>query len=733
MNTEILLITPPFTQLNTPYPATAYLKGYLNRVQVSSAQADLSLEVILSLFSASGLRNMFGRIAAEKKTLSENCRRMVALKEQYIETVDLAVSFLQGGEQSLATRLADRSFLPEASRFARLDDLEWAFGTMGSRDQARHLITLYLEDLSDLIVEAVDPEFGFSRYAEHLGRSAGSFDSVEEALLREPSFIDHLMLERLQEKIKHDHPAMVALSVPFPGNLYSALRCAWWLKRNHPHISVAMGGGFASTELRSLADARIFDYVDYVILDDGEVPLLRLNRFLQGRAEESDLVRTYYCREGKVCYAGGDDDTEETPAGWADPDYSGLPLDRYLSVIEMVNPMHKLWSDGRWNKLTLAHGCYWGKCSFCDGSLPYIGCYRPLKAAEVADRMERLVAETGERGFHFVDEAAPPALLRELAFEILRRKLKVSWWTNVRFEKSYTPDLCFLLRQSGCIAVSGGLEVASDRLLKLINKGVTVGQVARVTDAFTAAGIMVHAYLMYGFPTQTAQETIDSLEVVRQLFENGLVQSAFWHRFALTAHSPAGISPQRYGICPSTENFGGFARNDLEFTDPQGADHDQFTTGLNKSLYNYMHGAGFDVPLQKWFDGAVPKTLIPPRYIARTLDEPSDRQADKTKRIVWIGDLPQVRTVDRPKKGKVITQSEWRFYLLSETVRFSVPPDWSRWFEQILPELMLQSAQPCTMATLEQRFAAAGLGVLAAGLASTPMWRFMRENGLLLL
>lgn len=55
---------------------------------------------------------------------------------------------------------------------------------------------------------------------------------------------------------------------------------------------------------------------------------------------------------------------------------------------------------------------------------------------------------------------------------------------------------------------------------------------------------MVHAYLMYGFPTQTAQETIDSLEMVRQMFEQGIIQSGFWHQFAMTAHSPVGLDPK---------------------------------------------------------------------------------------------------------------------------------------------------------------------------------------------
>jgi radical SAM superfamily enzyme YgiQ (UPF0313 family) len=179
--------------------------------------------------------------------------------------------------------------------------------------------------------------------------------------------------------------------------------------------------------------------------------------------------------------------------------------------------------------------------------------------------------------------------MREVALEILRRNLVVTWWTNIRFEKSFTQDLCFLLKISGCVAVSGGLEVASDRLLKLIDKGVSVEQVAKVTRNFTEAGIMVHAYLMYGYPTQTVQETVDSLEMVRQLFEMGILQSGFWHQFAMTAHSPVGINPEEFGVTPIKQEIK-FANNDIDFMDKTGIDHSQFSFGLKKSLFNYMHG-----------------------------------------------------------------------------------------------------------------------------------------------
>jgi hypothetical protein len=493
---DLLLITPPFTQLNTPYPATAYIKGFLNTKNCSTFQMDLGIEVILELFSKSGLVQVFSHadvvFPSAVEGFSLNSQRILSLRDDYVKTIDSVIAFLQGKNPSLARQICSGNFLPEASRFAQLDDMEWAFGTMGMQDKAKHLATLYLEDLSDFIVECVDENFGFSRYAERLGRSANSFDELYQNLQNETTYIDKITLKILNKRIKKVQPKLICFSVPFPGNLYSAFRSAQFIKKHYPDVKVAMGGGFPNTELREIKDKRVFEFFDFITLDDGELPI-ELLTFKVQNPNSNDFKRTFLLENDKVVYKNNSSKPDYKQSEVGTPDYSDLHLDKYISVIEIANPMHSLWSDGRWNKLTMAHGCYWGKCTFCDISLDYIKLYEPIAAKILVDRMEELIAQTGESGFHFVDEAAPPALMREVALEIIKRKLVVSWWTNIRFEKSFTSDLCILLKASGCIAVSGGLEVASDRLLELIKKGVTVEQVAQVTRNFTESGIMVHA------------------------------------------------------------------------------------------------------------------------------------------------------------------------------------------------------------------------------------------------
>ena len=623
--------------------------------------------------------------------------------------------------------------------------MEWAFGTMGLQDKARHLATLYLEDLGDLIKETIDPHFGFSRYAERLGRTATHFDELHQSLLAPNSLVSDILVRLLDEKIQQWQPTVVCLSAPFPGNLFGALKCGQFIKQKYPHIKVVLGGGYPNTELRSLREPKVFDYIDYVCLDDGEASLLYLLEYIEGsqttpkspkgdfntRSKE-DLKRVFLRENGEVVYYNGATETDIAQKDTGTPDYGDLPLSEYISVIEIANPMHRLWSDGRWNKLTLAHGCYWGRCSFCDISLDYIRKYEPLTASLICDRMEEIIAQTQQNGFHFVDEAAPPNLLRELALETIRRKLVVTWWTNIRFEKLFTPDLSLLLKASGCIAVAGGLEVASDRLLSMMKKGVTVEQVAQVADGFTRAGIMVHAYLMYGFPTQTAQETIDSLEMVRQLFETGVLQSGFWHRFAMTAHSPVGLEPAKFEVAMTGPEFGGFADNDLYHDDPMGADHDQFAEGLRKSLFNYMHGMCLDFPLQEWFDHTVPETSIPPQYIEQCLSDGLSKTIKQNAIVVWLGHIPEMTLFEVKKGGKKIEMAELEFYDKKKDWQLQTTAAIGKWIADIMPRLIISQQAPLSYKDLVAEYEST-TGEKFEDLTRTSVWHELRENGLIIL
>ncbi|MGE5432324.1 MAG: B12-binding domain-containing radical SAM protein, partial [Syntrophomonadaceae bacterium] len=470
-----------------------------------------------------------------------------------------------------------------------------------------------------------------------------------------------------------------------------------------------------------LRDERIFDYTDYITYDDGELPLLNIIRNLKG--EGSQFVRTLTRENGKLSFK---DDAREKNLSHEDmfpPSLEGINAEKYIPVTEMLNPMHRIWSDGYWNKLTAAHGCYWHKCTFCDISLDYIKRYSPARAVTIVDWMEDMIAQTGKTAFHFTDEAAPPALLKEVSIEILRRNLAVSWWGNIRFEKAFTTDLCKLMAQSGCIAVSGGLEVADERLLRLINKGVTLSQVARVCRSFRDSGIMVHAYLMFGFPSETAEEIINSLELVRQFIKNNLFQSGFWHLFSLTAHSPIAASPEKFNleILSSTRNP--FANNDLNHKDLSGIDYSKYSGGLNKALYNFMHGIGLDWDVTKWFEFRVPKSTIEKTLVRNFIQDFSDiYMPDGKRRAVWTASEPIIRKLGKMEavvtvQGTAVA-AEW-------TLNSKI----AGWIKEAALKANISSPEAVTLGQLKTTFPN---GEEAFNeFAKTEAWKELRDNILL--
>ena len=610
---KVLLITPPMVQINTPYPATPVLTGFLKERGVDAVQADLSLSVALALFSRDGV-DQAAEAASALPHRSPGLAAFLENRDRYLKGVACAVPFLQGRAPEMAWTLARRGFLPEGAHFRELDpsgegladeNLRDAFGFLGIHDRAKLFASLFLDDLADVFREALDPEFGLAKYAEHLAVAAPSFDPIIERLQSPtPTALDAMIDRMTRELLDRHRPDVVGLTCPFPGTVYGAFRVAGCVRRHAPGTTLVLGGGYVNSELRELDDPRVFDFFDTIAFDEGFDPWLGI----VGLAEP----RRVLTRAG---FAPAKPRPPE-PYRVRVSDYTGLELDRYLALVETANPMHRLWSDGRWIKVQLANGCYWHRCAFCDVALDAIGDYAAPDPAQAVDALSEMARATGLNAFHFTDEALPPAALRGVCREIVARGAAFSWWGNIRLDAAFDDSLVAAMAEAGCVAVSAGLECANDRLLTLMNKGITRRSARRVCERLAARGILVHVYLMYGFPTETAEETIDALDFVRGLFADGLVQSAYWHRFALTVHSPIARAPEPFGIrIPPAPPAGRvFARNEIAYEEPGAPDHAALGEGLRVATFNYMRGAGLDLPASAWF--APPRRRKPGR--ART-------------------------------------------------------------------------------------------------------------------
>jgi len=503
---RILLLTPPLLQTNTPYPATMHLTGFFSSRGFDVHQRDLSIKVVRDI-----------------------------LLEYGDETTEELLEFLGGPAPLEAKRAASE----------------------------------VIDALAIRIRETVDPEFGFSRYAEAACRAVADF-GVLERIVRRRGVMDRPLERHLKAAMDEVKPTLVGVTCPFPGTLVGAFKIARYIRRHYPKARLLLGGGFVSTELREMTDPRPYKYFDEFQFDEGYLHLVR-----QVEGQRSKVKQ----RKCNLCSTSNLQPSTPVPP-FIRPSYAGIDWNEYFDVVETDNFVTNLWNSGKWVKLVMARGCYWHKCAFCDVVLPYIGCFKMPKPADIVDAMESFARpETSAprhlatsqiplTRFHFVDEAMPPALVRGVCEEIVRRKLRVEWWGNIRFDAAFTPALCRLMAKAGCLAVTGGLECANDRLLKLMNKGITLASAEKVLEALKKAGILVHAYLMYGFPTETAREQREAERTVRSLARRGLVHSCFWHRFALTVHSPIAKDPEKFGIIIPTKRKRGrvFARNEIEYT-----------------------------------------------------------------------------------------------------------------------------------------------------------------------
>ena len=642
MPLKIAMVVPPVSDLNTMYAAAPRLTGWLRGLGHHVDQIDLSLELFLTMFSRAGLERLFAAI--DPRAVSGEYEDVYLNRDRYIRIIDDVIVFMQGRDPAMAHRIVRGDFVPEGPylREESPQTRRERYGSWGKVDLARHLATQMLLDLTHLF-QVISPHFGLVHYGSKLSRSTPSFDAIAGELARPPNAIEQLMLEVAARTIPEDVD-LVCFTCPFPGMLIGSLVIGQWLATHRPRAKRALGGGFPSTELREITDPRLFEFVDYLVVDDGERPLERIcARLATPGAEAPPLHKTFTREAGRV--VRHDDPTASAPRfrELPTPDYGGVRMDRYIHLLPVgANVFHRLLNDGPWLKVTAAHGCYWKKCTFCDVHLEYIDDFDPLSAQQLADQMDAIHAQTGLSSFHFTDEAAPPPLLVNLALELLRRDRSYQYFGNIRYDTGFTPDRCRLLAASGMIAVTGGIEIASDALLPKIRKGITIPQVTKVLESFRTAGIMCHAYLIYGFPGEGLQDTINSLDTLRQLFRADLLQSGVYHKFSLTAHAPIAREPALYGIRIKDTPFGGFSRYDLPYESVSVPPPDDAVFAiLDKALNAFVHGKYLDTDVREWFAGrAVPAPTVAPDLIARARELPHPAKASEP-RLCWLGGVPR--------------------------------------------------------------------------------------------
>lgn len=667
---KVLIIQPPLVQLNTPYPSGAYLSAFFRNMQYDVTWYDLSIKLFYEIFSRKGLTKLFSLCTDRALLLATdaernndmatafNLRRYVSESDLWINWIDTITAILHGNESTreLRHQFAFGAFTPRGARMEKyLSELSHDLTT----DDAFSLASFALTDIADFITTVFDSAFSLIRYAENLTVNETSFARVAQGA-DSPILTEFYipLLKTLFPKessfiTKTKEPTLICISAPFAGTFAASLATGRFFKQQFGEtVFISLGGGFINTELRETEEPALCNYIDAMSYDRGYGSYKALidSTYLSTRSETAippdGLYKIRLFSNNKIINPKEHDKQlelfENELTGSLIPDYRDIDFGLYPRMADDTNPMHRLWNDGAWIKAYLAHGCYWHRCAFCDTTLDYVHAYQMTQVKNLYDGLFAQAQQKRIYGIHFVDEAAPPVALVQFAKENLKHDSKLNFWGNIRFEKTYTRDIADFLAAGGLIGVSGGIEIATGNGLEKINKGTNIDSIVASCCAFKEAGILVHAYMIYGYWSDTEQSIIDSMETLRQFFEAGLLDSAFWHKFVLTRHSTVykewqqavqlmnnkSVSINRHlsqknkdipdiiKLHPIEPKGNGiFAKNGLHFANEQQSE--KFGAPLDSALEDWMHGENLSVPVQQYFSFKVPAPRIPKDYISQ--------------------------------------------------------------------------------------------------------------------
>lgn len=696
---KIIILQPPTTQFNTVYPSGAYLSSFFRQIQkndfpeISSVKwIDLNIQLFHNIFSSSGLKVIFElskeraikkiqkNINTENDELAFQLQRFLMNQQKWINWIDNIVEILQC-KNSSRELCHEFIFSPHRPLGARMENFLSQKKTI-TIDDARLLASFAIADIADYITVCFDNNFSLVRYAEHIATSETDFNNFLISL--KSPIIKHFFANIVKNFLQHlpkEEPILFCISIPFPGcftqAMYLAQQIKLWSTQNQTKSIIAIGGGYCSTELRQTTEPKLKDFVDFISYDRGYATYYELLSRLQNTKwnKQQSLsasiynAKIFFTEEPSINDNSINDNSitnnsfaifDEAESKKIDtffttsvfPDYQDIDFSAYPKLCDDENPMHRIWSDGSWLKAYLAHGCYWHRCTFCDTSLDYVNGYKMIDTQKLYNHLVKQAQKTQTRGIHFVDEAAPPVSLKNFALCNINSLYKLTFWGNIRFEKNFTPDLCNLLSFGGLTAVSGGIEIATGDGLLSVNKGTDIESIVCALCGFKEAGILVHAYMIFGFYDETEQGLIDSIETLRQLFLFGLIDSAFWHKFTLTRHSTLykkwqeGKCKDLKPVIKNQKNL--FANNDIHFQDEHKSN--KYSAPLHQALNNWMHGQNLQKKVTSYFPFKMPKPSINEDFIEKIInkyeqkklayyDDYQDYVSQKAK-YLWIGDTP---------------------------------------------------------------------------------------------
>jgi hypothetical protein len=496
VSVDIALVYPPTCDPTAPYLSVPTLTAWLRREGLSVLPIDANVEAWDFLLTRARLAPLAERVTKRLDRLDRKARL------SHVEQLAYVALWQARGDAEAAPGAIDSavSALRDKARFydppaydTAIATVESALRLIGAAHAPMTLsFTAYRTPFSFLTPETIA-------------------DDAREG--RDP-FYDYVttLIPRLRDA------RVVGISVAFPGQLQPAYSLAHRIARELPGVHLTIGGPAITQLLSRLSGDRLARAIapfHSAILFEGEVALAELVR-----APRPGVIR------GEQI-----EDMSRLPA----PDFDGLPLDKYFAP-ELVLPYDP------------TRGCYWGKCTFCHYGLAEVGtaAYRERPVDAMMMHLRELAARHEVSRFYFSQDSVSPKTALTLARAIRDAGVAWKWATDMRPEKSLTPERCAELKDGGAIAMAYGVESAAPRVLRLIDKGVPVETVETAIENLAAAGVAVEAMCFTDFPTETAREARATIDMLRRLYDH--VALFICGEFDLTHGALVAQRPADFGI-----------------------------------------------------------------------------------------------------------------------------------------------------------------------------------------
>lgn len=345
--------------------------------------------------------------------------------------------------------------------------------------------------------------------------------------------------QEFKRRIKQINPDLVGITA-MTFTLIDVLKTINLIKEVNPRITIVLGGPHVHLfpeETINLKD------VDFVIKGEGEISFFNLLEALEGRGDLAKINGLVYQKEGEIInnpVADLIENLDELPF----PDRQILPIKKYSSILAGNRIVTTMFTS---------RGCPF-QCAFCDR--PHLGKrFRARSAQNVVDEMENCL-NLGIKEILIYDDTFTVSRQRtiDICDEIVKRGLKFIWDIRARID-TVDEEVLRKLKQAGCERIHFGVESGTEKILKVLNKGICLEQVEKTFKWAKKIGIETLGYFMLGAPTETREDIEQTIKfakkikpdyvhitiltpypgtvIYQQALAQGVIKSDYWREFAL--------------------------------------------------------------------------------------------------------------------------------------------------------------------------------------------------------